>query len=478
MDFHQIIILITKRKAMINLRVSSLICLCIALVSYGQIEDTLLFNESAFLKQAKDFAPALLNSGLEVDIQNQEFLAAKGAFEPKLGGTYDLKNFDSKTYYNKLSSGLKVTTPIGIKVDGGFKNNSGVFLNPESNVPVQGLAYAGIEVPLGAGMFTDKERTNIKQQRLGNDAAGLVNTLAINDYLLEAGEVYWDWYGSIMMLQVSQEAVALATNRLNFVKSKNKIGESADIDTLEAFINYQNRQALNLSTIVKWEKNKNYVQNYIWLPERNPEDMKPEVDMAYTAVFPDSLVEQDYVTTHPLVQLLNTDSLVNRASLALAREYFKPQVDVAFKLQETPSNFGDFNYSPAQNHYVGVNLYMPLLLRKERAKAKQLKFKEEIISNKKTEVLTKINNAQRTYYANTADLKTTVDIWSQATVNYRKLLSAEQTKFTLGESSLFVVNSRELKWITAREKYIKSYIEYRKSILRYYHALGMLPEAI
>lgn len=447
-------------------------------VSFGQIKDTLLFNEAAFLKQAKDFAPAVINSGLEVDIQNQEFLAAKGAFEPKLGGTYNLKNFDEKTYYNKLKSGFKVKTPIGIKVDGGFSDNSGVYLNPENNVPVQGLAYAGIEIPLGAGLFTDADRTNIKQQRLENDAASLVNQLAVNDYLLEAGEIFWEWYGSIMMLQVSQEAVALATNRLNFVKSKNEIGESADIDTLEAFINYQNRQALNLSTLVKWEKNKNYVQNYIWLPGRNPEDLKPEVDMAYTAVFPDSIIEQDFINTHPLIRLLEADSLINRASLALAREYYKPQVDVAFKLQESASDFGQFDYSPAQNHYVGVNLYMPLLLRKERAKTKQLQFKEEIISNKKTEVLTKVYNAQRTFYANTADLKSSVEIWSRATVNYRRLLNAEQIKFNLGESSLFVVNSRELKWIDAREKYIKSYIEYRKSILRYYHALGILPEAI
>lgn len=464
---------------MIQRRSSSIVFfLFLAFVSFGQVEDTLLFNEAEFLKQAKEFAPSVLNSVLEVDIQNQEFLAAKAAFEPKFGGMYNLKNFDDKTYYNKLKSGVKINTPIGIKVDGGFTQNDGVFLNPESNLPVQGLAYAGIEVPLGAGMFTDAERTRVKQQRLENDAASLINILAINDYLLEAGEQYWDWYGSIMMLQVSQEAVVLATNRLDFVKSKNRIGEAADIDTLEAFINFQNREALNLSTLVKWEKNKNYVQNYIWLPDRNPEDVKPQVDMAYTAVFPDSLIEQDYISTHPLIRLLEADSLINRASLALAREYFKPQVDVAFKLQENASDFGQFDYSPAQNHYVGVNLYMPLLLRKERAKAKQLQYKEEIISNKKTEVLTKIYNAQRTFYANTADLKTTVDIWSRATVNYRRLLSAEQTMFNLGESSLFIVNSRELKWIDAREKYIKSYIEYRKSILRYYHALGILPDAV
>ncbi|MFT7230608.1 MAG: outer membrane protein TolC, partial [Bacteroidia bacterium] len=62
--------------------------------------------------------------------------------------------------------------------------------------------------------------------------------------------------------------------------------------------------------------------------------------------------------------------------------------------------------------------------------------------------------------------------------NYKALLDAEQTKFRLGESSLFIVNTREQKWIFAREKYIKSYAEYRKSILRYYHSMGILPKMI
>lgn len=457
---------------------SSIIGVFITLACSAQVPDTLVWNELTYLQQAKEYAPALVNSRLEVDIQNQEFMAAKGAFEPKLAGTYNLKNFDDKTYYNKLKSGVKVKTPLGVIIDGGFTQNEGVFLNPESSLPIQGLAYAGIEVPLGAGLFTDSERTAIKQQRLENNAAQLVNQLAVNDYLLEAGEVYWDWYESIAMLQVAQEAISLATFRLNYVKRKNIIGESADIDTLEAFINFQNRQALNLDATIKWEKNRNYVLNYIWTPLRNPSDLVPSVDMDYSVVFPDSLVEQDFITSHPLVTLLTTDSLINRASLALAREYFKPQVDVAFKLQESAGNIGDFNYDPAQNHYVGVNLYMPLMLRKERAKAKQLQYKAEMISNKKTELLIKIENAQRTYFLNTSNLKSSVDVWSIATQNYFTILKAEQSKFNLGESSLFIVNSRELKWIESREKYIKSYVEYRKSVLRYYHSLGILPDVI
>lgn len=458
--------------------VNSIVISLISLSSLAQSPDTFVFNEARFLKQVYDFAPAVRNSGLEVDIQNQEWLEAKSAFEPKLIGGYDRKNFDNKTYYNKLDAGVKVTTPLGVKVSGGYADNDGVYLNPESNVPVQGLVYAGIEVPLGAGMFTDAERTLVKQQRLERNAASLLNTLAVNDHLLESGEAYWDWYEGVMLLNLSQEAIILAQNRLRLVTRKNTIGEAADIDTLEAFINFQNRQAFLLESTVKWEKYRNKVQNYIWMPEMTKELLAPEVDLDYTVTLPDSFTEREITRLHPLISLLDTDSLINRASLALAREFYKPQVDLAFKLQEDGGTVGNFDYNPQQNNYIGLNVYMPLLLRKQRAKANQSLIKEEMIGNKKQEMIVKILNAQRTFHNNTLNLKETIDLWSVASTNYKRMLNAEQTKFTLGESSLFVVNSRELKWIAAREKYIKSYVEYRKAILRYYHSLGVLPEII
>ena len=84
----------------------------------------------------------------------------------------------------------------------------------------------------------------------------------------------------------------------------------------------------------------------------------------------------------------------------------------------------------------------------------------------------------RTYYYNSIELKKSAALWKTASINYGTLLAAEQTKLTLGESSLFVVNKRELKWIDAREKYINNYVEYRKAILGYYYSLVLLPEIL
>ena len=440
--------------------------------------DTLVFNEKSFLQQAKTYAPILKNSAMEIEIQFQEWMESKAAFQPKVNGTLNLKNFDDKTYYNRLNGGLKIKTPVGIKVSGGYTDNSGVFLNPENNVPIQGLAYAGIEVPLGAGLFTDMERTEVKQQAIEKDAASLINQLEVNDYLLKAGESYWEWYGNILLLELSNDALSRAQKRFKYVKQMNQLKELADIDTLEAFINLQNRSAYTIANQIKWVKSTNYLNNFIWIPTKSTGTIAPQVDLNYTAVFPDSVTKNNYVDLHPLILLIDADSLLNKTELALVREYYKPEVDFEFKLQEAANNVGSFNYNPSQNNYIGVNMSMPLFLRKERAKAKQLNYKTSIIQNKKIDMINGLTNAQKTHYTNTLNLKRSVELWQDATKNYYRMLEAELVKYNLGESSLFVVNNRELKWIDSQEKYIKSYIDYRVSVLKYYHSLCLLPNIL
>ena len=459
-------------------KLSSLIILSFLSTQLFSQVDSFLLNEKSFLKQANDFAPFVQNSDLNVSIQYQEWMASRSPFQPKLKGNYSAKQFEDKTYYSKFNSDVSVKTPLGIKVGGGFQNNNGVFLNPENNDPVQGLAFAGVEIPLGAGMFTDDERTEVRLQSIKRDAASLLNKLQVNDYLFESGEAYWEWFGSILQLQLAQEAVERAESRLEFVKQMNSIKEVADIDTLEALINLQNREAYAISTQIKWVKNKNYINNYLWIPGKTDRNVAPEADLEYEAVFPDSLLEEKYTENHPLILLIEADSLINRVELNLVREYFKPEIDFEFKLQEAAENVGSFEYNPRINNYVGLDFQMPLFLRKERAKSKQLNYKSEIIQNKKIESLTKIYQEQRTAYLNSQNLLESVNLWQNASENYFRMLEAEITMYNIGESSLFVINNRELRWINAKEKYIKSYIDYRIAVLKYYHSLCILPDMV
>ncbi|MEQ1743949.1 MAG: hypothetical protein ABMA02_00860 [Saprospiraceae bacterium] len=49
------------------------------------------------------------------------------------------------------------------------------------------------------------------------------------------------------------------------------------------------------------------------------------------------------------------------------------------------------------------------------------------------------------------------------TDNYRTLLDGENEKFRFGESSVFLINTREQRWLEAQTKLLKLVAAYRKA---------------
>ena len=67
--------------------------------------------------------------------------------------------------------------------------------------------------------------------------------------------------------------------------------------------------------------------------------------------------------------------------------------------------------------------------------------------------------------------------YRKTVLDYERLLNAEQRKFELGESSLFLVNSRLNKYLDSRIKLIELQMKNRKSELKTWYVLGVLGNA-
>lgn len=59
--------------------------------------------------------------------------------------------------------------------------------------------------------------------------------------------------------------------------------------------------------------------------------------------------------------------------------------------------------------------------------------------------------------------------------NYEKLLAAEERKFSFGESSLFLINTRESKLIEAQLKQYELLTKYNMIRASFYRSLGSVP---
>jgi outer membrane protein TolC len=132
----------------------------------------------------------------------------------------------------------------------------------------------------------------------------------------------------------------------------------------------------------------------------------------------------------------------------------------------------------AQNMKWGVTFEMPLLLRKARAGVQladiKVKDAELQLENKGLMLFQKANIALN-------DWQTTFEQSSQfdRTVrDYFRLYQAERRKFELGESNLFLVNSRENKYVDSQLKQIEFLIKNQKSILKTEYSLGILAQEV
>jgi outer membrane protein TolC len=75
------------------------------------------------------------------------------------------------------------------------------------------------------------------------------------------------------------------------------------------------------------------------------------------------------------------------------------------------------------------------------------------------------------------DLETTdsqIQLYQQTVRDYGMLLQGERTRFEAGESSLFLVNAREVGLIQAQVKLVDLLVKNQSAALSFRHALGVL----
>ena len=129
-----------------------------------------------------------------------------------------------------------------------------------------------------------------------------------------------------------------------------------------------------------------------------------------------------------------------------------PKIDLQYNfLSPTMDQLNSFN---SLNYKSGLNVSFPLFLRKERGDLRLAKLKmdniEYEIQGTRVNLINKIDAINQ-------ELNSFEDQTNYTNVivkDYETMLTAEERKFFLGESSLFLVNSRETKLIDAKLKAI------------------------
>jgi outer membrane protein TolC len=156
----------------------------------------------------------------------------------------------------------------------------------------------------------------------------------------------------------------------------------------------------------------------------------------------------------------------------LKKEMLKPQVDVRYTPLLQPTSNDLFLPFSANNMKWGVTASFPLFLRKERGDLQSIRLKQQDNLFEMESKMLELKNKLLAASFLIRSLQNQIALQEEMIASYLVMRNAEIQKFEIGESSLFLVNSREMKYIESRQKLIelKAKLEIAKAEYRWLSA--------
>lgn len=411
------------------------------------------FNE--YLGMVKKFHPLVKIADLEISQAQANLMMARGAFDPKLEADFSSKEFKDKKYYSLFNGGFKIPTWYGIEVKGGFENTDGTFLNPQNNTPTEGLGYAGISIPILQGFLINQRMADLRKAKININLSAAERNLQAIQVLHQAAIAYFVWKKNYDEFKLYETYLENAQIRLNGIKSLIEQGDKAAIDSVEANITVKNRLLNKEDALLKLTKARLELSNYLWttnaIPIELEEQMYPEINLFKNI--------QDYLSTnelnlvsfstenHPKINSLNLKINMLEVDRRLKANMLLPKIDLGYNYLATPNQFQEFQF---QDYKFGVNFAIPLFLRKERGSLKLAKQKIEVEKFNVSFEREQLNNKVASQQAEIISLKKQENIISDLVKDNSTLLNSEERLFEMGESSLFLINTRENNLVAAQ----------------------------
>jgi outer membrane protein TolC len=449
--------------------------------AHGQADSVMLgFDE--FMQLVKAYHPVARQGEMLVESGEINLMKARGGFDPVIKSQFDQKQFDGKQYYQLNTNQIEIPTALGgLKLKAGYDRNTGSFVNPENQLPENGLAYAGVAIPIGEGLLFDERRQVMRQAEVFEQATLLERRILINQLVFDASKAYWDWYAAYSAYEIFDQAVALAEFRYEGIKESFEQGDVPAIDTLEAFILVQNRQLSRSEAVIRLQQARLEASNFLWSENMEPlqlaETSKP-LEFAQIQIADPlnktslSSLLLDIENYHPKIKLYANKLENLDFERRMKIEKVKPKLNVNYNFLNQPvGNNPVENYS-SNDYKWGFEFPMPLLLRKARGDLQLTKLKMKQTDLSRQNETLQIKNKVKTYQVEIENLYQQIELYRSAVSNYLAMLSGEKRKFEEGESSLFVVNSRDNSLITAEVKLIELVGKYQKAQAGLELALG------
>ena len=438
--------------------------------------------------------PLVVSSRMESTRGKATLRKSRGAFDPRFqiesaGKSQEYVNQfgnPGKFTYEKEGAHLSLPTRSPIKIETGYESGRGNLVNGENYTLKGGLRYAGLSIPVLKGLITDERRTTLAKSKLFKNQSIEIQKIQ----LLDLSEVVWKdyvlWFIAFQQRKAYATGAQLSLERQEALRELFKAGGCNGMDTLENYIQLELFRTREKEWRVNTTKQRLQLSRHLWSFNESTKDWsalsisentEPSEDFFN---YLDSLFQSNKpnaidISLIPDINSLNFAVEQQRLNYKLKKWDLLPTFDL--KYQQLFGNTFQ-NYALGSDRRFGLNFSTPLFLRKERGEMKiaQIKWQQESLKFKFKQNETKLKLAA--LYQQGEIYKDVYEHLKNVENGYLKLFRLERNKFDSGDGTVFLLNTRENRYLNARVKTIEQKSKYLNTLIDYLRATGSLSKIL
>ncbi|MCX8020645.1 MAG: TolC family protein [Chitinophagaceae bacterium] len=433
------------------------------------------------LNEVKKNHPVALQAGILVDKARADITIAQSAFDPFFNTNRGEKTFNHLEYYNYQKNELYIPTLPGVDMYAGLENLNGQRTNPGDTRGKTG--FVGVSIPLAQNVLTDKRRAALRTAYLMREASESEKALIYNNLILDAMKAYWTWALEYSLYKTYDQVVQVNLQRFDFIKKTVLLGDRPAIDTIEALTQLQSFIALRENAWLRFRNAGLELSVFLWDENQNPVTLSPtHIPLPLWSGVTDEIIPdlQDLLSralaAHPELRLVD----YKLKALDIERKLMLQQLlpDIRFNYQHITEGYRIFNKNAfplfENNFRYQLRFAVPLRLSYGRGEYRKTKLKISETRLEQSLKRLKIENTVRKYYNEVITLRELITLQQKIYENFLAMLRAEETRFRLGDSSLFLINARESKVLEALLKLQELQAKYKIALNELTWAAGLL----
>lgn len=409
-----------------------------------------------YVSLAVEKAWAYQQSSLRVLQAEAKLLGARAAFDPQLSVLDRGKESGVGTGYRYQEADVRLPLMGGLALNATGQWGGGPWLNPESTLPLSGLAGLGVSVPLGPQLWFSENQQKVRVAKLEVAVAEAERSVVKQEVAKEAVQRFLAWSVAFREREVYAASMLRLEAQLDQIRASFYLGASARKDTLELFAYTVLRQNQYLEALQREQAALQALQSFLG-PDGAQRNWQA---LDFNTPFYGQIARLADTPLDRVPKRQLWDAKQKQATTELRFERMQrwnvPYVSV-----------NGLQYADSFNPYGSswkVTWDIPGFNRKNRSERQLASLYLQEMTLGQTFFDQEAQNRQVQWSTQWPTSVANVQAMYTQAVTYRELWELEEQSFSLGYSSVFMKNQREVAYLDALIKRNKAVAEQLKLI--------------